>query len=255
MTPSKITKGDFIEIEFTGKVKDGTVFDTNKKEVAEKEKLGNPIKPLIVCIGFGMVVAGFDKALEDKEIGKPYTINLSPQESFGERQSSLVKTMPMKLFHQQNINPQPGMSFMMDNYLVRISAVSGGRVIADFNNPLAGKNVIYDFTIKRKLENNEEKVKALMNFFFNQEFPFSIEKKKDEAGKEQEKVIIELDKSKPEQANLSIMAEMMKERFKEMLKLEVEIKESIKEVSQEEKEKTDDQKLQKQENPIKSPNK
>ena len=208
----KLVKGDFIEIEFTGRIKDGDVFDSNKKDVA-KEKA----KPLIVCIGQGMVVPGLDKDLEGKELGKEYTLELLPKEAFGERQPALVKTLPIKVFHQQQINPQPGMSIMMDNYLVRINAVSGGRVIADFNNPLAGKTVVYTFTVTRKLENPEEKVKAVMNFFFNQEFKFSIEGNK---------LIIMMDKQKPEEANMALLMDMMKDKFKEMLKLEVEVKES-----------------------------
>lgn len=211
-------KGDFVEIDFVGKVKGGGVFDTNRKDIVEKEHLDIQPKPLIICIGQAMVVPGFDKALEGKEIGKESIIELIPQEAFGERQPSLVRIMPTKIFHQQKIDPQPGMSFMMDNYVVRINAVSGGRVTADFNNPLAGKTIIYDFIIKRKIESKEEQIKAVMNFFFNQEFPFSIEKKEN-----QEVLIIHLDKNKPEEANHALMIEMMKEKFKEMLKLEVEI--------------------------------
>ncbi len=220
-------KGDFVEIDFIGKVKGGGVFDTNRKEITEKEQLDIQPKPLRICIGQAMVVPGFDNALEGKEIGKEYSIELPPKDAFGERQPSLVRIMPIKIFHQQKIDPQPGMSFMMDNYIVRISAVSGGRVTADFNNPLAGKIIIYDFTIKRKIESREEQIKAVMNFFFNQEFKFSLE---------ENKVIIEVDKDKPEQANMVIMVEMLKERFKEMLKMEIEIKTKEKESKEEKKE-------------------
>ncbi len=216
----KISKEDFVEIEFVGRVKDGNIFDTNKEEIIKKEQLNIQVKPLVVCIGHSMVVSGFDRALEDKEIGEEYIIELPPQEAFGERNPSLVKIMPLRIFHQHNIDPKPGMSFVMDNYLVRISAVSGGRVTADFNNPLSGKKIIYDFSVKRKLESPEEKIKALMQFFFNAEIPFTLEK---------EKVIFYLDKNKPEEANQALMIETMREKFKEMLKLEVEVKPKINE--------------------------
>ena len=213
------SKGDFVEIDFIGKVKGGGIFDTTLKEIAEKEHLDLQPRPLKICIGHAMVVPGFDNALVGKEIGKECSIELLPKDAFGERQPSLVRVMPTKIFHQQKIDPQPGMSFMMDNYLVRISAVSGGRVTADFNNPLAGKIIVYDFTIKRKIESKEEQIRAVMNFFFNKEFPFSIENKEN-----QEVLIIHLDKNKPEEANHALMIEMMKDKFKEMLKFEIEIR-------------------------------
>lgn len=173
-----VKKNDFVEIEFSGRVKDGEIFDTTIKQ--EAEKLGirkDDVKPLIVCIGQGMLVSGFDKALEGKEAGKEYNLELSQKDAFGERNRGLIKTIPLRIFLEKEINPKPGLVLALDNMLARVIAVSGGRVITDFNNPLAGKDIIYKFKILRKIENLDEKISSFLNFFLKKKFEFEIKDK------------------------------------------------------------------------------
>jgi len=207
----KTRKNDFVEIEFTGKIKDsGQIFDTTDKKEAEKINLKIDSKPLIICIGQKMLVPGFDKELEGKELGKKYIIEVSPEEGFGKRNPALIKTLPIKIFHEKNMDPKPGMMFQLDNFLVRISAVSGGRVIADFNNPLAGKTLIYEFKIKRKITDQKEKIKTLSNLFFKKELEFEIKDKK---------IIFKI-----ENKELADFVKIFKNKFKEILGLELETK-------------------------------
>ena len=162
-----IRKKDFIEIDFTGKIKESDqIFDTTRKEDAEKIGVKNP-KPIGVCVGEGMLIGGFDEALEGKEIEKKYSIELEPEKAFGLRDLRLVKTIPVSIFHEKEVNPYPGLILNMDGIIARVSSVSGGRVITDFNNPLSGKTIVYDFKINRVIESQEEKLKALAEFFLN----------------------------------------------------------------------------------------
>ena len=122
----------------------------------------------------------------------------------------MVRVMPMAVFQKQKIYPQQGMVFSFDNSLGKVTAVSGGRVTVDFNNPMAGKPVVYELNVKRKVEKNEEKVKALMALFFRKEFPFKIEGNK---------IIIEVE------SKLKQFFELFNEKFKSLLNLELEVKE------------------------------
>ena len=153
-------KNDFVEIKFSGFL-EGKVFDSNIDE--DLKKLNPEAKPAetIVVIGRGMVVPGLDKALENKEIGKEYEINVSSKEGFGPRHRELVKTIPLKVFTEQKINPRPGMVLALDNTIAKIIAVSGARVITDLNNPLAGRDLLYKFKIVRKITDEKEKCKCL----------------------------------------------------------------------------------------------
>lgn len=153
----KTQKNDFVEIEFTGRIKDTSeIFDTNIKKEAEKINLKIPEKPLVVCIGKSMLVKGFDKALEGKEIDRKYKISLNPEEAFGTRKKELIKIIPMNIFREKNINPIPGAMLNFDGMIAKIITVSGGRVITDFNTPLAGKEIEYEFTIKRKIQEKKK---------------------------------------------------------------------------------------------------
>ncbi len=174
---AKTKKGDFVEIEYVGYA-NKDVFDTNIKERAEENELEIEAKPLMVCIGQEMVVKGFDKQLEDKEVGKKYKIEVAPEEGFGKRNPSLIKTIPLSAFRQQEMSPMPGMMLNMDGMIAKILSVSGGRVITDFNNPLSGKDIEYEFTIKKIIEGDEEKINSLQDFFFKKQFKFTIKDNK-----------------------------------------------------------------------------
>lgn len=205
----QVKKNDFVEIEFIG-LANGEIFDTNIKKEAEKINLQIETKPLIVCIGQGMLVKGFDNALEDKELDKEYKIKPSPEEAFGARNKDLIKIIPLKVFKEKDINPAAGLVLNFDGLLARIVTVSGGRVITDFNNPLAGKEIEYIFKILRKITDEKEKINALQDFFFKKRFDFEIKDKKAIFKDEELKTPIE----------------MFKERFKDILGLDFEVQEA-----------------------------
>jgi len=121
-----------------------------------------------------------------------------------------VQMIPMKIFHQHKINPVPGTLFNFDNKVAKILTVSGGRVMVDFNNPLAGKDIVYNIKVLRKIEDINEKIKAFNEFLFRKDLKFKIEDKK---------LIIEVEKQ------MVKFVEMFKEKFKELFDLELEIKE------------------------------
>lgn len=215
-----IQKNDFIAFEFIASIKGGDVFDTNIEEEAKKLGMKDKVKPSIICIGHSMVVSGLDKELEGKELDKEYEIELKPENAFGNRDSSLIRTYPLKAFLSRNINPQPGMMLALDNSLAKVVSVSGGRVIIDLNNPMAGKNIIYKFKILNQLEKIEEKASALKDYFYGPQVSFEL------LGN---RIIIKA----PKEAEKFIM--IYKDKFKEMLNLELEFQEAEKEEKKEEK--------------------
>jgi FKBP-type peptidyl-prolyl cis-trans isomerase 2 len=204
-----ITKKDFIEVEFTGREKDGEIFDSNIKKELEKININSQPKPFVFCCGEGMFLKAIEDFLVNKKIGR-YEIELSPEKAFGKRNPNLVQIIPTKIFKEQKVTPTAGAMFIFDGKPAKILTISGGRVIADFNNPLAGKTVIYDIDVKRKIDNLNEKIKALIDFFFKRELQFEVKDKK---------IILQVDKS------LENHAKIFKDKFKEILGLELEVKE------------------------------
>lgn len=204
---AQIKKNDFIELEFTGRVKNGEIFDTNIKDEARKINLEIDSRPLIICIGQNMILPSIDEFLEGKDTGK-YSLELTPEKAFGTRSSEMIKTMPLRIFLDKNIIPERGHVFQFDNLLGRVSAVSGGRVIVDFNNPLAGKEVVYELNIKRILAGLEEKVETLISLYFRRKLEFEL---KDSNLK------IKVEKQ------FAPLASYFKDKFKEILGLELEV--------------------------------
>ncbi len=210
----KIFPNDFLEIEFTGKTSEDKIFDSNIKEDFEKlfPSSKELPKPFIFSLGHGMFLNGIENFLIDKEIGKRYEIDLSPENAFGIRQQKLVQVMPTNIFSKQKQMPTAGMIFNFDGRLGKILSVSGGRVIVDFNHPLAGKNVKYNINVIRKIEDINEKVKSFIEFLFRKPLKFEVK----------DKIIIHLEGKEKE---LKQFIELFSEKFKEVFGMELEIME------------------------------
>jgi len=222
-----VKKNDFVEIEFTGRA-NNEIFDTTNKEEAKTLGIDVEIKPLIVSVGNQMILKGFDEYLDGKELNKKYTLHLTSEKAFGKRNPQLLRTIPIRVFHEKQTNPVPGMSFQLDDHVAKILSVSGGRVIADFNNPLAGKDLDYEFTIKRLVEDNSEKVNALQDFFFKTRLEFEIKDKK---------VIFKKPEIKP-------FLDIFKQKFKDMTGLDFETEEAKPKEDKEKKEEVSEVKLE-----------
>ena len=162
----KIKLHDFIEIEYTGKLADGKVFDTTSEKVAKEHQLhsqNQKYKPAVICVGERQVILGLDLQLVDKELEKEYTVTLPPEKAFGKRDIKLVRIMPMDLFRQHKVQPRPGLQVDVDGEMGLVTRVSGGRVMVNFNHPLAGKEVMYSYKILRKVTDQKEKVTAFLS--------------------------------------------------------------------------------------------
>lgn len=200
-------KGDFIEIEFTGKVKGGGIFDSNIKEDLEKIESKNKPKPFIFCLGEGMFIKGVDNFLIGKEIGE-HNIFVNPEDAFGKRDPKLIQMIPIRNFKEHKLNPIPGSIFNFDGKLAKVLTVSGGRVMIDFNNPIAGKDLEYKVKVTREIKDEKEKVEALNDFFFRKELDFEIKDKK---------LIMKVP------LDIKQFLELFKDKYKEMLGLDVEV--------------------------------
>ena len=234
-----LKKNDFVEVQFTAKIKNGEIFDSNIKEDLKKANLNIEPKPAIFSLGSGMFLKGVDDFLLGKELGK-YEIELSPENAFGFRDSKLIQLIPMRIFKEQNLRPVPGFVFNFDGRMAKILSVSGGRIIADFNNPIAGKTVIYNVDITRKIEDVGEKAKAFMDFLFRRDLNFKIDG---------DKIVVETEK------NMVKFVELFKDKFKEILNLDLEVVEAKEEKTgkkEEKKEVVEKEKKEKEKPPVSS---
>ncbi len=172
---TKMKKGDFIELDFIGRIKSSNeIFDLTSEEEAKKNNLYSEnykYGSVIICIGQGQILKYIDDFLIDKEIDN-YTIEVSHKDAFGVKNSKLIRIIPLNNFTKQKINPFPGLQVNLDNYAGTVRSVTGGRVIVDFNHPLAGKDLSYELKIKRIVNDLKEKVTSLIKYLIEE---FNVE--------------------------------------------------------------------------------
>src|SRR3989338_10038942 len=171
---------DFVEIDYIGRAAHGVVFDTTFESVAKEYnlKLKTAYKPIIICIGEQQVLKGIDKSLVGKEVGKKYTLTLAPEEAFGKKDAKMIRLVPLRTFHKQKVQPQPGLQVDIDGTVATVLRISGGRVLVDFNHPLAGKEVMYELAIKRHVTDKAEQIKSFMKLIFPIDVDVSVENNK-----------------------------------------------------------------------------
>jgi peptidylprolyl isomerase len=162
-----LQKGDFILMDYVAKVKEtGEVFDTTIEEIAKKERLykeGEIYEPKLVVVGEGWVLKALDESLTTMEVGKQATVEIPPEKAFGPRDPEKVRRVPLRQLTAKGITPSLGMRLEYDGKMATVRAIGAGRVLLDFNPPLAGKTLVYEVTVKKKLETQEEKISALIH--------------------------------------------------------------------------------------------
>ncbi|MEM0488068.1 MAG: FKBP-type peptidyl-prolyl cis-trans isomerase, partial [Candidatus Bathyarchaeia archaeon] len=97
------------------------------------------------------------------EVGETKTVEIPPEKAFGPRDPEKVKRVPLKHFTARGITPTIGMQLEYDGKIATVRAIGAGRVLLDFNPPLAGKTLVYEATVAKKLETPEDKIKALIH--------------------------------------------------------------------------------------------
>jgi peptidylprolyl isomerase len=162
-----IKSGDFLLINYTLKVKEtGETVGTTIESVAKETKLfrgEEKYEPFFVVVGEGWVPKGLDEAFPGFEVSKATTIELPPEKAYGARDPKKVRLTPLRKFTAEGLTPVPGLQVNIDGKAAQVRAVGAGRVQVDYNHPFAGRTLVYDVTVEKIIETDEEKVKNLLH--------------------------------------------------------------------------------------------
>lgn len=154
-----VKNGDFIRIEYTEMV-EGQVIATTDKDVATEKGIFSEdaqYGPHLIVVGAGQLVKGYEDDLIGKEIGYSGTVEIAPENAFGLRDPKLVEIVPINRFKEQK--PVPGMRVGVENKVGTVTRVIGRKVNVDFNHPLAGRTIVYDYKIVENIDDQLEKLK------------------------------------------------------------------------------------------------
>jgi FKBP-type peptidyl-prolyl cis-trans isomerase 2 len=137
---SKVKNGDTVKVHYTGKLEDGSVFDSS----VERD-------PLEVKLGEGKLIPGFENAVIGLEVGDSTTANIESADAYGERREDLEVTVERSQL-PEDIEPQVGMQLQLNQpngqpVPVQVTKVEDENIIIDANHPLAGKDLTFDIEL------------------------------------------------------------------------------------------------------------
>lgn len=135
----KIKNGDTVSVNYTGRLEDGTIFDSSLQEGRT---------PLQATLGQGQLIKGFESGLMDMTEGEKKTIEISPEDAYGHSREEMIIEIPLTNVPQgvevghtlQGNSPQGPIN-------VRVTEVKESTVILDGNHPLAGQKLIFDLEV------------------------------------------------------------------------------------------------------------
>lgn len=174
--------GDFVKIEYTAlRAADQRIVYTTDEKKAKDNGVhyeNNRYGPQLVVIGKSNIIKGLAEELKNMNVSESKKLEIEPAKAFGERDSQLVRVMPISDFRARNMEPYPGMQLDLDGITATVKSVNSGRVMVDANHPLAGEKLIYEVKIISKIEKDDEKVKELAESFALKPKSVKIEGKK-----------------------------------------------------------------------------
>ena len=137
---TQVKEGDTVKIHYTGRLQDGTVFDSSSDR-----------EPLQFSIGSGQVIPGFEEAVTGMKIGEKKTAQIPCNKAYGERNPSMVMVVDKKHVPPE-IDPEVGQRLQVgspDGQLlaVTIVEVSEENITLDANPPLAGEDLPFDIEL------------------------------------------------------------------------------------------------------------
>jgi FKBP-type peptidyl-prolyl cis-trans isomerase 2 len=135
----KVQNGDTVKVNYTGKLEDGTIFDSSMVEGRE---------PLTAKLGEGMLIKGFESGLMDMTIGETKTVEIDPSNAYGEYQEEAIQEvnkseMPGEV--EVGMALQANTEYGPINFVVK--EVKEETVVLDANHPLAGQKLIFDLEL------------------------------------------------------------------------------------------------------------
>jgi len=132
--------GKKVKIHYTGRLHDGTVFDSSKGR-----------EPLEFLLGGGMVIKGFDAGVKGMEVGEQKTITIPAADAYGEAHADMFIRVPKEAV-PPDMQIEIGMDLMLPQpggggVPVVVSEITEKEIVLDANHRLAGKDLVFDLEL------------------------------------------------------------------------------------------------------------
>jgi peptidylprolyl isomerase len=155
-----ISDGDDVEIEYTGRLEDGTLFDTSDRGLAEESGLASEhpdreYAPLTVTIGEGKVIDGLEEALRGLSEGESVAVEIPPEKAYGPYQESKVAEYDRdafeKMLQDNDMAGELEVGFEVEakesGLPGEVTEIRDDEVVVDFNHELAGETLEFEIEV------------------------------------------------------------------------------------------------------------
>ncbi|MFC4549604.1 MULTISPECIES: FKBP-type peptidyl-prolyl cis-trans isomerase [Halorussus] len=172
-----LQSGDFVRLDYTARtVEDGNIVDTTDPEVAEEEGLdeeGREFEPRVIVLGQGHIFQSVEDDIIGGEVGDSDTVTIPAEEAFGEYNQEEVRTVSADKLPEDE--RYPGAHVNVDGEHGHVETIIGGRARVDFNHPLAGEDIEYDYEVEGVVEDPEEQAKGLISMYLDADLEMWIQ--------------------------------------------------------------------------------
>jgi len=153
----------------------GDLIETTREEVAKEKEIhqeGRAYTPLVCVVGAGNLISGFEDSLLEAEADKDISVEIAPADAYGEKDPDQIETISVDKLLRHVRNPKAlyiGGPVSIEGRQGTLSYLAAGRARIDYNHPMAGRTLKYDYKIVKVIEGKEEKVAALLEANTGQE--------------------------------------------------------------------------------------
>jgi FKBP-type peptidyl-prolyl cis-trans isomerase 2 len=133
-----IENGTIVNVNYTGKLTDGSIFDSSEGRGALRFEIGT-----------GQIIPGFETALIGKNIGDKVTVNIQPEEAYGEVLQELIVNVPLERL-PENLEIGQTLEATLENgdsSNVTVINITEEYATIDGNHPLAGQELVFDIEV------------------------------------------------------------------------------------------------------------
>ncbi|WP_435178155.1 FKBP-type peptidyl-prolyl cis-trans isomerase [Halorussus sp. AFM4] len=172
-----LQEGDFVRLDYTARtVEDGNIVDTTDPEVAEEEGLdeeSREFEPRVIVLGEGHIFESVEEDIIGKEVGHSGETTIPAEEAFGEYDADQVRTVSADKIPEDD--RYPGAHVDVDGQHGHVETIIGGRARVDFNHPLAGEDIEYDYEIVGEVDDRVEKAQGLISMYLDADLDMWIQ--------------------------------------------------------------------------------
>ncbi|MFX0186949.1 MAG: helix-hairpin-helix domain-containing protein [Candidatus Hodarchaeota archaeon] len=166
-----VEKNDFILVKVTGRTQKGKIFQVSSVDDAKKagiydEKKEHLYTPEFVIVGTpGFLNEGLMETIENMNYFEKKSVRIPPTKAFGKRDPTKIERIGIAKFRRMNDGKKPeiGQDFTRkDGQRGTVTNILQGRVIIDYNHPLAGQSLDYNIEVIDKIEDFNKKIEHFM---------------------------------------------------------------------------------------------